>query len=164
MTDFATPITRVEASNKGRNSRIVIQPHGDWDFSSYQSERKLVIEVRKMAAENTANQDFNLKPRYKGNKLSLNFQNVEVRTVLQVIAEFTGLNIVTSDSVSGNITLRLKDVPWDQALDLILQAKGLDQRRNGNVIHIAPSSEMMAQDKQRTGSASATDHPRADPF
>ncbi|MGY8626586.1 type IV pilus secretin PilQ, partial [Chromobacterium violaceum] len=88
------------------------------------------------------------KPQYKGDKLSLNFQNIEVRTVLQVIAEFTGLNVVTSDSVTGNITLRLKDVPWDQALDLILQSKGLDQRRNGNIIQIAPRDELLARDKQ----------------
>jgi type IV pilus assembly protein PilQ len=103
----------------------VIQPQGDWEFSSYQTERKLVVEVRKAVVESASKNELNSKPQYKGDKLSLNFQNIEVRTVLQVIAEFTGLNIVTSDSVTGNITLRLKDVPWDQALDLILQTKGL---------------------------------------
>ncbi len=155
VTDFATPVDKVIGLNQGRNSRILIQPNGDWDFSSYQTERKLVVEVRKPTVEASANSNgnnnanpLNVKPQYKGDKLSLNFQNIEVRTVLQVIAEFTGLNIVTSDSVAGNITLRLKDVPWDQALDLILQTKGLDQRRNGNIINIAPRDELLARDKQ----------------
>lgn len=148
VSDFATPVDKVIASNQGRNSRILIQPQGDWEFSSYQTERKLVVEVRKAVVESASKTELNSKPQYKGDKLSLNFQNIEVRTVLQVIAEFTGLNIVTSDSVSGNITLRLKDVPWDQALDLILQTKGLDQRRNGNIINIAPREELLTRDKQ----------------
>ncbi|WP_159874766.1 MULTISPECIES: type IV pilus secretin PilQ [Aquitalea] len=148
VSDFATPVDKVIASNQGRNSRIVVQPQGDWEFSSYQTERKLVVEVRKVAVESASKNELNSKPQYKGDKLSLNFQNIEVRTVLQVIAEFTGLNIVTSDSVTGNITLRLKDVPWDQALDLILQTKGLDQRRNGNIINIAPREELLNRDKQ----------------
>ncbi|RQO69288.1 type IV pilus secretin PilQ [Aquitalea sp. FJL05] len=148
VSDFGTPVDKVIASNQGRNSRILIQPQGDWEFSSYQTERKLVVEVRKAVVESASKTELNSKPQYKGDKLSLNFQNIEVRTVLQVIAEFTGLNIVTSDSVSGNITLRLKDVPWDQALDLILQTKGLDQRRNGNIINIAPREELLARDKQ----------------
>jgi type IV pilus assembly protein PilQ len=148
VSDFATPVDKVIASNQGRNSRVVIQPQGDWEFSSYQTERKLVVEVRKAVVESASKNELNSKPQYKGDKLSLNFQNIEVRTVLQVIAEFTGLNIVTSDSVTGNITLRLKDVPWDQALDLILQTKGLDQRRNGNIINIAPREELLNRDKQ----------------
>ncbi|MBA4708046.1 type IV pilus secretin PilQ [Aquitalea aquatica] len=148
VSDFATPVDKVIASNQGRNSRILIQPQGDWEFSSYQTERKLVVEVRKAVVESASKTELNSKPQYKGDKLSLNFQNIEVRTVLQVIAEFTGLNIVTSDSVTGNITLRLKDVPWDQALDLILQTKGLDQRRNGNIINIAPREELLTRDKQ----------------
>jgi len=148
VSDFATPVDKVIASNQGRNSHILIQPQGDWEFSSYQTERKLVVEVRKAVVESASKTELNSKPQYKGDKLSLNFQNIEVRTVLQVIAEFTGLNIVTSDSVTGNITLRLKDVPWDQALDLILQTKGLDQRRNGNIINIAPREELLARDKQ----------------
>jgi len=148
VSDFATPVDKVIASNQGRNSRIVVQPQGDWEFSSYQTERKLVVEVRKAVVESASKNELNSKPQYKGDKLSLNFQNIEVRTVLQVIAEFTGLNIVTSDSVTGNITLRLKDVPWDQALDLILQTKGLDQRRNGNIINIAPREELLSRDKQ----------------
>ncbi|OBU87060.1 type IV pilus secretin PilQ [Chromobacterium subtsugae] len=147
VTDFGTPVAKVDAANQGNNIRIQIIPQGDWDYSSYQTDGKLVVEVRRPAPETLANSDGG-KPVYKGDKLSLNFQNIEVRTVLQVIAEFTGLNIVTSDSVSGNITLRLKDVPWDQALDLILQTKGLDQRRNGNIIQIAPRDELLARDKQ----------------
>ncbi|POZ60741.1 type IV pilus secretin PilQ [Chromobacterium alticapitis] len=146
VTDFGTPVAKVDASNLGNNIRIQIQPQGDWDYSSYQTDGKMVVEVRRPAADLAAAD--NSKPVYKGDKLSLNFQNIEVRTVLQVIAEFTGLNIVTSDSVSGNITLRLKDVPWDQALDLILQTKGLDQRRNGTIIQIAPRDELLARDKQ----------------
>ncbi|OHX21191.1 type IV pilus secretin PilQ [Chromobacterium sphagni] len=147
VTDFGTPVAKVDAVNQGNGIRIQIMPQGDWDYSSYQTDGKLVVEVRRPALETLANSD-NGKPVYKGDKLSLNFQNIEVRTVLQVIAEFTGLNIVTSDSVTGNITLRLKDVPWDQALDLILQTKGLDQRRNGNIIQIAPRDELLARDKQ----------------
>jgi type IV pilus assembly protein PilQ len=104
VSDFATPVDKVIASNQGRNSRVVIQPQGDWEFSSYQTERKLVVEVRKAVVESASKNELNSKPQYKGDKLSLNFQNIEVRTVLQVIAEFTGLNIVTSDSVTGNIT------------------------------------------------------------
>jgi type IV pilus assembly protein PilQ len=99
VSDFATPVDKVIASNQGRNSRILIQPQGDWEFSSYQTERKLVVEVRKAVVESASKTELNSKPQYKGDKLSLNFQNIEVRTVLQVIAEFTGLNIVTSDSV-----------------------------------------------------------------
>lgn len=148
VSDFATPVDKVIASNQGRNSHVLIQPQGDWEFSSYQTEHKLVVEVRKAVVESASKNELNSKPQYKGDKLSLNFQNIEVRTVLQVIAEFTGLNIVTSDSVTGNITLRLKDVPWDQALDLILQTKGLDQRRNGNIINIAPREELLNRDKQ----------------
>ncbi|WP_374420476.1 type IV pilus secretin PilQ [Chromobacterium sp.] len=148
VADFGTPVAKIDARNQGGNSRIQIQPQGDWDFSSYQTDGQLVVEVRRPTPESASTADSNQKPQYKGDKLSLNFQNIEVRTVLQVIAEFTGLNIVTSDTVSGNITLRLKDVPWDQALDLILQTKGLDQRRAGNIIQIAPREELLARDKQ----------------
>lgn len=147
VTDFGTPVSKIDAMNQGRNSHIVIQPQGDWDYSSYQTERKLVVEVKKLSQEQKLQNELD-KPVYKGDKLSLNFQDIEIRTVLQVIAEFTGLNIVTSDSVNGKITLRLKDVPWDQALDLILDSKGLDKRRNGNIIRIAPREELMARDKQ----------------
>lgn len=148
VTDFGTPVRSIDASNQGRGSRLVIEPQGDWDFSSYQTDNRLTVEVRRPVVDTANPQGADVKPVYKGDKLSLNFQNIEVRTVLQVIAEFTGLNIVTSDSVTGNITLRLKDVPWDQALDLILQTKGLDQRRSGNIIHVAPRQELLDRDKQ----------------
>jgi type IV pilus assembly protein PilQ len=147
VTDFGTPVNKIDAMNQGKNSHILIQPQGDWDYSSYQTDRKLVVEVKKLSPEQKLQNELD-KPVYKGDKLSLNFQDIEVRTVLQVIAEFTGLNIVTSDSVNGKITLRLKDVPWDQALDLILDSKGLDKRRNGNIIRIAPREELLARDKQ----------------
>jgi type IV pilus assembly protein PilQ len=145
VTDFGTAVKKIDASNQGRTGRIVIEPRGSWDYSSYQTDRKLVVEVRKLEAEKSAKAG---PPVYKGEKLSLDFQNIDVRTVLQVIADFTGLNIVASDTVTGSITLRLKDVPWDQALDLILQAKGLDQRRIGNVVQIAPREELLDRDKK----------------
>lgn len=145
VTDFGTAVKKIDATNQGRTGRIVIEPRGSWDYSSYQTDRKLVVEVRKLEAEKSAKAG---PPVYKGEKLSLDFQNIDVRTVLQVIADFTGLNIVASDTVTGSITLRLKDVPWDQALDLILQAKGLDQRRVGNVVQIAPREELLDRDKK----------------
>lgn len=146
VTDFDTAVKRVDAANQGRNGHIVIEPRGSWDYTSYQTDRKLVVEVRKVEegkAKTAAS-----PPVYKGEKLSLDFQNIDVRTVLQVIADFTGLNIIASDTVTGSITLRLKDVPWDQALDLIMQAKGLDQRRVGNVVQIAPREELLDRDKK----------------
>ncbi|SCK15179.1 type IV pilus secretin PilQ [Vogesella sp. LIG4] len=148
VTDFATPATQVEAMNQGKGSRVVIQSEGNWTYSSYQTDRRLVVEIQK---QTSAEQDAALlaqgKSPYKGEKLSLNFQNVEVRSLLQVIAEFTGLNVIVSDSVNGSLTLRLKDVPWDQALDLILAQRGLEKRQAGNVIRIAPRAELLAAEK-----------------
>ncbi|TJZ71734.1 type IV pilus secretin PilQ [Chitiniphilus eburneus] len=146
VADFGTPVQKVDTYRQGSNVRMVIEPAGNWEYSAYQTESRFIIEVRK--ADEDAKALSALRPNYKGEKLSLNFQNVEIRTVLQVIAEFTGLNIITSDTVSGNLTLRLKDVPWDQALDIILQAKGLDQRRSGNVLWVAPRDELAAKEKQ----------------
>lgn len=144
VTDFGTPIQRVETFSQGDSVKMMIEPKGNWEYSAYQTENRFVVEVR----DATASKDkAAVKANFKGEKLSLNFQNVEVRTVLQVIAEFTGLNIITSDSVGGSLTLRLKDVPWDQALDIILQAKGLDQRKTGNVMWIAPRDELAAKEK-----------------
>ncbi|MBM3117542.1 type IV pilus secretin PilQ [Jeongeupia naejangsanensis] len=145
VADFGTPVQKVDTYTQGNQTKMVIQPKGVWEYSAYQTENRFTVEVRDTS---NSNKLANLKPNYKGEKLSLNFQSVEIRTVLQVIAEFTGLNIITSDTVSGNLTLRLKDVPWDQALDIILQAKGLDQRRNGNVLWIAPRDELAAKEKQ----------------
>jgi type IV pilus assembly protein PilQ len=144
VTDFGTPVEFMDATAQGNNSRIVIQARGRWEQSAYQTDNRLVVEVKPISEQQ---QQAKAKTGYTGEKLSLNFQNVEVRAVLQVIADFTGLNIVTSDTVSGNLTLRLKDVPWDQALDIILQAKGLDARKTGNVVWIAPRDEIATKEK-----------------
>lgn len=145
VSDFGTPVKTVTTSTQGENVRMTIEPKGLWEHSAYQSDTQLVIEVRPIKEE--PNKLTQGTQGYRGEKLSLNFQNVEVRAVLQVIADFTGLNIITSDTVNGNLTLRLKDVPWDQALDIVMQAKGLDMRKNGNVIWIAPKDELLTKEK-----------------
>jgi type IV pilus assembly protein PilQ len=148
VQDFGTPITAVETFNQGGNTRMVIEPKGLWEHSAYQTDNKFILEVR--AVQEDPNKLIQgAKIGYKGEKLSLNFQNVEVRSVLQVIADFTGLNIITSDTVTGSLTLRLKDIPWDQALDIIMQTKGLDMRKNGNVVLIAPREELALKEKQQ---------------
>ena len=144
VIDFGTPVNTVSTFRQGDNVRMVIEPKGQWEHTAYQSDTQFVLEVKPVSADpSRASQ----RGRYTGEKLSLNFQNVEVRAVLNVIADFTDLNIITSDTVSGNITLRLKDVPWDQALDIILQTRGLDSRRSGNVIWIAPRDELATREK-----------------
>ncbi|MCX7207863.1 MAG: type IV pilus secretin PilQ [Proteobacteria bacterium] len=155
VSDFGTPIQKVDAYSQGETSKMVIEPKGNWEYSAYQTENRFIIEVREVNDER--NKQAGIKPAFKGEKLSLNFQNVEIRTVLQVIAEFTGLNIITSDTVTGNLTLRLKDVPWDQALDMILQAKGLDQRKNGSVLWVAPREELASKEKQELESRKQID-------
>ena len=145
VADFGTPVQTVETYTLGDNTRMVIQPKGGWEYSAYQTDNSFIVEVKQ--SDDAQKKTADGKVKYTGEKLSLNFQNVEVRSVLQVIADFTGLNIVASDTVTGNLTLRLKDVPWDQALDLILQTKGLDKRQNGNVIWIAPKDELMTKEK-----------------
>jgi type IV pilus assembly protein PilQ len=145
VADFGTPVKIVETYALGENIRMVIEPKGGWEYSAYQTENSFIVEVKPSTDAQKKTPDG--KTRYEGEKLSLNFQNVEVRSVLQVIADFTGMNIVASDSVTGNLTLRLKDVPWDQALDIILQTKGLDQRKNGNVVWIAPKDELLTKEK-----------------
>jgi len=144
VNDFATPVKFIETQSNGGNVRMIVEPKGDYEYSAYQADNQFTIEVR--AKQEESGKTGSGKPKYTGDKLSLNFQNVEVRSVLQVIADFTGLNIITSDTVSGNLTLRLKDVPWDQALDIIMQSKGLDKRVNGNVIWIAPKDELIAKE------------------
>jgi type IV pilus assembly protein PilQ len=144
VTDFGTPIQTVTTSQQGDRVRMVIEPRGVWEHSAYQSDTQFVVEVRQQKQDPTK---LTQGPGYSGEKLSLNFQNIEVRSLLQVIADFTNFNIVTSDSVTGAVTLRLKDVPWDQALDIILQAKGLGMRRSGNVLWIAPKDEIAAKEK-----------------
>jgi type IV pilus assembly protein PilQ len=142
VIDFATPVQNISTFQQGENVRMVIEPRGQWDHNAYQSDTQFVVEVKPVVPDATPK-----KGQYVGEKLSLNFQNVEVRAVLNVLADFTDLNIITSDSVGGNITLRLKDVPWDQAMDIILQTRGLDSRRNGNVIWIAPRDELATREK-----------------
>ena len=126
VVDFATPVNSVSTFQQGENVRMVIEPKGQWEHNAYQSDTQFVVEVKPVAVDPTRATQ---RGRYTGEKLSLNFQNVEVRAVLNVIADFTDLNIITSDTVAGNITLRLKDVPWDQAMEIILQTRGLDSRR-----------------------------------
>ena len=144
VTDFGTAVQTVSTVQIGDRVRMVIEPRGDWEHSAYQSDNLFVVEVRPQKIDpNKLTQG----PGFAGEKLSLNFQNIEVRALLQVIADFTNFNVVTSDTVTGNVTLRLKDVPWDQALDIILQAKGLGLRKSGNVILIAPKDELAAKEK-----------------
>jgi type IV pilus assembly protein PilQ len=139
VTDFGTPVQTITTTQAGDRVRMLIEPRGNWEHSAYQSDTQFVVEVRPVKVDpNKLTQG----PGYQGEKLSLNFQNIEVRSLLQVIADFTNFNVVTSDTVSGSLTLRLKDVPWDQALDIILQAKGLGMRKSGNVIWIAPKDEI----------------------
>ncbi|MFL6580427.1 MAG: type IV pilus secretin PilQ [Burkholderiales bacterium] len=144
VSDFGTQVDTFDVTRSGGNTRVTVTPKGRWEQSAYQTDNRFIIEVKPVIEEAG-------KPKsvsgYTGEKLSLNFQNIEVRAVLQVIADFTSLNIITSDTVSGNLTLRLKDVPWDQALDLILQAKGLDMRKTGNVVWIAPRDELATKEK-----------------
>jgi type IV pilus assembly protein PilQ len=146
VLDFATPVQTIDAFVQGGNSRIAIEPKGLWEHSAYQTDNRFIVEIKPIVEDPTKLIQGS-RVGYTGEKLSLNFQNVEVRAVLQVIADFTGFNFITSDTVGGNLTLRLKDVPWDQALDIILQTKGLDMRKNGNVVWIAPRDELATKEK-----------------
>jgi len=152
VNDFGTPVVTIDTFPQGNNTRMVIEPQGLWEHSAYQTDNRFIIEV-KPVHEDPSRLTQGTKGGYKGEKLSLNFQNVEVRAVLQVIADFTGLNIITSDTVTGSLTLRLKDIPWDQALDIIMQTKGLDMRKNGNVVLIAPREELALKEKQQLENA-----------
>lgn len=146
VVNFNTPVLFVDTMQQGKNTRMVIEPQGEWEQSAYQTDKRFILDVRPVVQDpNKLVQGS--KKGYAGEKLSLNFQNIDVRSVLQVIADFTGFNIITSDTVTGNLTLRLKDVPWDQALDIIMQAKGLSMRKTGNVIWVAPSEEVAAKEK-----------------
>jgi type IV pilus assembly protein PilQ len=146
VTDFATPVQSITTTQNGANARVLIQPTGLWEHNAFQTDTQLVVEVKPVKED--PNKLFQgTRIGYRGEKLSLNFQDVEVRALLQVIADFTNTNIIASDSVGGNITLRLRDVPWDQALDIILQARGLDMRKNGNVIVVAPREELATREK-----------------
>lgn len=144
VTDFGTPVQTISTFQSGDRVRMVVDARGNWEHSAYQTDNQFVLEVRTVKVDpNKLVQG----PGYSGEKLSLNFQNIEVRALLQVIADFTNFNIVTSDTVTGNVTLRLKDVPWDQALDIILQARGLGVRKSGNVLWVAPKDELAAREQ-----------------
>jgi type IV pilus assembly protein PilQ len=139
VADFGTPVQSISTTQQGERVRMTIDPVGEWEHSAYQSDSQFVIEIRQKKIDlNKLTQG----PGYSGEKLSLNFQNIEVRSLLQVIADFTNFNIVTSDTVTGSLTLRLKDVPWDQALQIIMEAKGLGMRKTGTVLWIAPKDEI----------------------
>jgi type IV pilus assembly protein PilQ len=154
VINFNTPVLYVDTMKQGKNARMVIEPKGNWEQSAYQADNKFIIDVRQVIEDPNKLVRGN-KPGFSGEKLSLNFQNIEVRSVLQVIADFTGLNIITSDTVTGNLTLRLKDVPWDQAMDIIMQNKGLTMRKSGNVIMVAPSEEVTAKEKAQLEAVNA---------
>lgn len=147
VTDFATPVTSIVSSVVGENVVMAIEPRGQYDYLAYQADKELIIGVKPVT---TAEQQRRKADTfmYTGEKLSLNFQDIEVRSVLQLIADFTSLNLVASDTVSGRITLRLQNVPWDQALDLVLKTKRLDKRQIGNVLLVAPADEIAAREKQ----------------
>ncbi|MDN5557688.1 MAG: type IV pilus secretin PilQ, partial [Acinetobacter sp.] len=146
VNDFATPVSTVDAHNDGGNGVITIQSAGNFEYMAYQTDNKLTVSLKRPEDKNP------LRPKaanaYTGKKISLDFQDIEVRRVLQLLADFTDINMVAADSVQGNITLRLKDVPWDQALDIVLKTKNLDKRRNGNVIWIAPVSELIKAEEE----------------
>ena len=152
VSDFGTPVQTVTTFQTGDRVRMVIEPRGLWVHSAYQTDEQFVVEIKPQKIDPSK---LTQGPGYTGQKLSLNFQNIEVRSLLQVIADFTNFNIITSDSVSGAVTLRLQDVPWDQALDIILQAKGLGMRKTGNVLWIAPRDEITAKEKLELESAVA---------
>jgi type IV pilus assembly protein PilQ len=144
VTDFGTPVQAVTTVQNGDRVRMLVEARGAWEHSAYQTDNEFVLEVRPVRSDpNRLTQGSG----YSGERLSLNFQNIEVRSLLQVVADFTNFNVVTSDSVTGSLTLRLKDVPWDQALDIILQSKGLGVRKNGNVLLVAPKEELNAKDQ-----------------
>jgi len=145
VTDFGTPVQSITTTEQGDNVHMVIEPKGPWEHSVYQSDAQLVIEVKPIRLDPTKITQGT--QGYRGEKMSLNFQDVDVRSLLQVIAEVSGFSIIASDSVTGRTTLRLKDIPWDQALDIILATKGLDLRKNGSVIMVAPKDELLTKEK-----------------
>ncbi|WP_273823217.1 type IV pilus secretin PilQ [Pseudomonas asplenii] len=147
VKDFATPVQYVNATAGADRASISIEPGGAFDYSTYQTDNKLTISVRPLTVDDIQRRNAE-RFVYSGEKLSLNFQDIDVRSVLQLIADFTNLNLVASDTVQGGITLRLQNVPWDQALDLVLKTKGLDKRKIGNVLLVAPADEIAARERQ----------------
>ena len=147
VNDFATPVTTVDALRTNLDTRIVISAEGKYEQLAYQSDNEFTIEINPAPEESQAESSlFAEDKEYEGQRLSLNFQDIETRSVLQLLAETSGKNIVVSDTVQGNVTLRLRNVPWDQALDIVMTTKGLDMRQNGNVIMVAPAEEIAARE------------------
>jgi len=144
VIDFATPVQTISTSTVGDRVRMLISPQGAWEHTAYQTDRQLVIDIK---AYKPDTKKLSQGEGFNGEKLSLNFQNIDVRQVLQVIADFTKFNVVTSDSVTGSVTLRVQNVPWDQVLEIILRSKGLAVRKNGNVLWVAPKEEIAAKEK-----------------
>ncbi|WP_257285751.1 type IV pilus secretin PilQ [Endozoicomonas sp. SESOKO1] len=147
VADFATPVKFIDAAIEDGNSVIIIEPRGEFEYLAYQTDNLLTVSVKAPEPKDRSRRKAGLS--YKGDKLSLNFQDIEVRAVLQLIADFTDLNLVASDTVGGNVTLRLQNVPWDQALDIVLKAKGLDKRLEGNVLTVAPAAEIAAREREQ---------------
>ncbi|MFJ7314524.1 type IV pilus secretin PilQ [Pseudomonas sp. NPDC098747] len=147
VKDFATPVQFVNAGVTGDRTVITVEPSGTFDYSTFQTDNKLTVSIRPMTVDDLQKRNAD-RQAYVGEKLSLNFQDIDVRSVLQLIADFTNLNLVASDTVQGGITLRLQNVPWDQALDLVLKTKGLDKRKIGNVLLVAPADEIAARERQ----------------
>ena len=147
VTDFSTPVRNVVLKRIGNDTQVVIKNQGTWTHSIKTMNDRLVIEITQKSSVEGSGLPSNQNKSFKGNKVSLDFQDVDVRTVLQILAKESGMNIVASDSVTGKMTLTLKDVPWDQALDLVMQARNLDMRKTGNVINVAPRDELLAKDK-----------------
>jgi type IV pilus assembly protein PilQ len=147
VTDFATPVTSVVSTRQGDSVRITVAAHGLWEHTAYQSDNQFVVEVKPLKEDPSKLFQGSQRQGYQGEKVSLNFQNIPLRELLHVFADITNFNIVVSDSVSGNVSLRLNEVPWDQALEIVLKQKGLAMRKNGNVIWIAPGDELAAREK-----------------
>jgi type IV pilus assembly protein PilQ len=146
VVDFATPVNSFDVTSTPNGARIIVNATGDYEQLGYQSDREYVLELRQRTKAAAAAEPG--KKEYRGERLTLNFQDIETRAVLQLLAETSGQNIVVSDTVQGNVTLRLQNVPWDQALDIVMRTKGLDKRQEGNVIYVAPAEELAAREKQ----------------
>ena len=146
VLDFATPVETVDSRSSGDNTEITIKAHGNFSQIAYQADKTYIVEIRPVTKKQQATVQKQIS--FKGEKLSLNFQDIEVRSVLQLIADFTGLNVVVSDDVRGNLTLRLKNVPWDQALDIIMKTKGLAKRQHGNVLYIDTATNIHSREEE----------------
>lgn len=140
VMDFATPVKEIDTTSDGSTTTVMVDAMGEYDYMAYQADDQYIVSVKPLTAEEVEQKKSRFA--YVGDKLSLNFQDIEVRSVLQLIADFTDLNLVASDTVRGSITLRLENVPWDQALGIVLKAKGLDKRQEGNVLMVAPAAEI----------------------